>query len=315
MIKTKRYCTAVLLTLSLGIITQSETVSAASVPGVQSTLPTAAVTDSITPEFADPTEALRAANRAREAVIANSDLEGSLSNVENAQRAVSTAMHNDDPNTMRMASKRLEEASRVYMKNLAEVTGVSEADLLSMHDDGMKWGEVGHELGVHSNLIGFGHTTERPNQHNEKMDELELNEATAINMNHGWSQGHGSNIQSGVENSRESFMGKSARAGNDSGGISGAGGLNYNDDHDPGNMGGLNDNHNSQNMNASTDNHDSGNMSGSNDNSSSSDHSGNDSGGSSDRGGSDHGGSSDSGGSDHGGSSGSGGSDHGGGKW
>ena len=68
---------------------------------------------------------------------------------------------------------------------------MSEADIASMRDSGMGWGQVGHELGVHPGVLGSGHSGEQskhqegmatgPN-HIDGVDERELREATAIDM-------------------------------------------------------------------------------------------------------------------------------------
>lgn len=299
MTKKKKYCAAVLLALSVGMISQPVLVSAAATDTPQSTSTAAKDSDNATPAFDNPADALRAANRAEKAAMSNGSLRNALGEVEKAQETMAKTIRSGDQSAMAAARVGLAKAEGHYVTELADISGVSEADIASMRDSGMGWGQVGHELGVHPGVLGSGHSGEK-SKHQEGMategnhrggvDAHELREATAINMESGWSQGHGVGIQSGVH---QSGSGSSRDAGE----ISGAGGIGHRSDQQD-TMGSNNSGHSN----------DSG-----NDNSN---HSGNsaDSNGSGGSSGGDHGGSSGgSSGGDHGGSSGgSSGGDHGG---
>ena len=270
----KTYRTTILIALSVGILTQSMTVFAAS------------ISDNTVPEFANSAEAIQAANQAREVVTTTSNLKESLANVENAQISVNKAMKSGDQNAITKASIALEKVEEAYMRELADISGVIETDILSMRDSGMEWRQVGHELGMHSEMLGFGHRGEMAN-HKDMMsagpnqiggvDALELSEATAINSNNGWSEGHGVNIRSGIHDSGSGFMGINKWNGNDSGGISGAGGIrhgsvsgnnwgNRNGNNSMNNDDNRNDNHNNNSNNNMNDNHNSDNNDNRNDN-------------------------------------------------
>lgn len=327
----KKYYAVVLLALSLGMIAPAAAVSAAT-QGRQPVSSAATDADIIKPEFATSAEALRAANHAKEAVNSKSTLKQSLANVKNAQDTLNKAVNNKDRDAINRANQALSKAEETYTTDLADITGVSNKDIRAIHDTGMSWGEVAHELGVHADLVGFDHTRDdakhstgmsKQSSHPAGIDPDELNEATARNMSSGWSRGHSAGVQSG-----SGFTG-------DTVGISGAGGVrhgvdasgNRTDAHDnigkdslSGNLGELGGQHES---NSYGDSSGSGYSSGRSDSESHGGSVGSDgsggsggSGGSSGSGsdsGSGHGGGSDTGGSGSGGSSGHGGGSESGG--
>lgn len=198
----KKYYAVVLLTLSMGMIAPAAIVSAANQDGRQPVSSIATDADNIKPEFATSADALRAATRAKEAVNRNSSLKQSLANVENAQNRLKKAVNSDDRNAITRANQALAKAEEAYIGDLADITGVSNKDIMAMHDTGMSWGDVAHELGVHADVVGLGHTRDdtstRSNHTAGRIDARELNEATARNMSSGWSLGHGVGVQSGV---------------------------------------------------------------------------------------------------------------------
>ena len=201
----KKYYAVVMLAVSMGMIASAATVSAAT-QGRQPVSFAAADTDNIKPEFATSAEALRAANHAKEAVNSKSNLKQSLANVEKAQATLNKAVNSKDRNAIKRATQALAKAEETYTSDLADITGVSTQDIRTIHDTGMDWGEVAHELGLHPDLIGFDHNrnetkhlegTSKQSNQSAGIDPDELNEATARNMSSGWSQGHGVGEQSG----------------------------------------------------------------------------------------------------------------------
>ena len=214
-----------LLALSVGMIAPAATVSAAS-QGRQQISSAATDGDTIKPEFKTSAEALRAANHAKEAVSSRSTLKQSLANVEKAQDTLNKAVNSKDRDATNRANQALARAEETYTNDLADITGISNKDIRAIHDTGMGWGEVAHELGVHPDLVGFDHNrddakylarTSKQSNQPAGIDPDELNEATARNMSSGWSQGHGASMQSGVHSGSGST--------DDAVGISGTGGV------------------------------------------------------------------------------------------
>jgi len=64
----------------------------------------------------------------------------------------------------------------------AKMAGVSVESIEAMRADGMGWGEICHELGLHPSINGLGHQ--------KQFKKSEMTEATARNMKNGLSKGH-----------------------------------------------------------------------------------------------------------------------------
>ena len=265
MTKKKKYCAAVLLAVSMGMISQPVLVSAATTDTPQSTSTAAKDSDNATPAFDNPADALRAANRAEKAAVSNGSLRNALGEVEKAQETMAKTIKSGDQSAMAAARVGLAKAEGHYVSELADISGVSEADIASMRDSGMGWGQVGHELGVHPGVLGSGHSGEKSkhqegvttgSNHMGGVDAHEIREATAINMESGWSQGHGVGIQSGVHKS-------GTGSSRDTGGISGAGGMGHRSDQQD-TMGSNNSGHRNDFDNSNDNNNHSGNRGNSN---------------------------------------------------
>ena len=183
MIKKKKYYGAVLLALLLGVCTLPAPLSAVTAEGTDdvgaSSLddsagigespaePDVDVDDEIS-AFNNPAQAQRAANLAEQAAISNDSLKEALQDVEDAQKALDEALTvspNDakaiDAEAIAAARETLAKAEEAYTKGLADVTGVIEADIASMRDLDMGWGQICHELGLHPSANGLGHFKEK----------------------------------------------------------------------------------------------------------------------------------------------------------
>lgn len=213
----KKYHGAILVALLLGVGTLPAPLSAVT-------------TDDETSAFNNPAQAQRAANLAEEAAISNDSVKEALQELEEAQAALGVK----DTTAAREALAKAEEA---YAKELADITGVVEKDIASMRDSGMGWGQIAHELGVHPSVNGLGHTKGAKNLTAEPtisgVNKHELAEATAKNLQSGWSKGHGVGVRSGVHESGTGLLDGVTKAGlarghdkdRGSSGFSGAGGL------------------------------------------------------------------------------------------
>ncbi len=231
----KKYGVAVLLALSVGIVSQPVGVFAATAVQTRSTEITDP--DNEMPAFASPEEALNAANLAEEAALRDDSLKTALNDLESAHDAVMAAVQSRDHIAVSTARQAMEVSEKTYMKELSEASGVAESDIYSMHDTGMEWGQIGHELGVEPDMLGLQRDRNDTRRDQDIMSDMnhmsgvgnqELSEATARNMESGWSSGHGSTIQAGIHE---------PGTGDDSSGmISGAGGMlssvDRNDNHD-----------------------------------------------------------------------------------
>ncbi len=226
MSKKKHYGVAVLMALSMGIVSQPAGIYAATITGTQNSSTEITDPDNETPAFASPEEAVNAANLAEVVALENDSLKTALDDLESAHDALLAAVQSRDRNAISVARRALNNAEETFMRELSGVSGVAESDIFSMHDTGMAWGKIGHELGINPEMLGIGHDIDdkvRNRDMKQDMDHmsgvgvLELSEATERNMESGWSSGHGSSIQAGVH--------EPGTWQNNSGMISGAGGL------------------------------------------------------------------------------------------
>ena len=260
--KKKKYCGAILLAVLLGVCTLSAPLSAVTAEGTDDVEvgspddsagvgetpaePDVDVDDEIS-AFNNPAQAQRAANLAEQAAINNDSVKEALQDVEDAQKALDEALTVSPDNAKAIhadaiaaARETLAKAEDVYSKELADITGVTETDIASMRDLDMGWGQICHELGLHPSVNGLGHFKEK-HQHQvgivaeptiSGVNTQELVEATARNMQSGWSKGHGVGVRSGVHDAGTGLFdgaisGGRARGHDKDRGVSGAGGLGH----------------------------------------------------------------------------------------
>lgn len=128
-----------------------------------------------TPAFANPAQAQRAEN-------VSSAYYGQLSKEEQEEVDAALAALEDSDNT------NDEDA----ITTLSSYWGVRSQDLASMRDDGMGWGQIAHELGVHPSALGLGHTKGKDMSSGKgKSGDDEMAEAVSRNLQTGWSKEHG----------------------------------------------------------------------------------------------------------------------------
>ncbi|MBW1750386.1 MAG: hypothetical protein JRJ37_06770 [Deltaproteobacteria bacterium] len=243
----KKYCVMVLCTLFMGLGTfpalSSAAVNDIASPGL----------DAETPAFGNAAQAQKAANLAQQAATSDTSLQNALQDVQDNRDMLHKALNSNDPNAISVARNAMAKAESAYTDALVKATGVISSDITAMRDSGMGWGVIAHELGVQPGLIGLGHDRGRQNPHDGMMaepnmhgiDQRELAEATARNMESGWSRGHGVGIQAGVHEPGTGLSsgrsmgirGSGYDGDHDRAGVSGAGGLGHGGNSD-GSMGG-----------------------------------------------------------------------------
>ncbi len=166
------------------------------------------------PAFQNPTQVQKAINLAEAyAEKPDPELEEALGDVAKVQKDLEQAREdlkaaeekdpqdeeeikglNDDIADLELAlEKANKEADSILAKN-GEVTPES---IQEMREEGMGWGQIAHELGLHPGLLGMGHT-KRNNagwgkgfNPDGEVSDTEIEEATARNFKSGFSKGHG----------------------------------------------------------------------------------------------------------------------------
>lgn len=173
--------------------------------------------------YNNPAQAQKAQNLAEAAALDDPAVKEALDKLEAAQQS-------GDVDAIEAAEAALESA-------LADAAGVSADEIADMREEGMGWGQIAHELGVHPSVLGlgnrFGHTkTERNMAGNAygRGPKGEMAAATARNVKTGWAEGHGKSAEKG--------KGAAASAADDSGpGKGNAGGKDKGDKGNSGNNG------------------------------------------------------------------------------
>ena len=92
--------------------------------------------------------------------------------MEEAEAELSSAQAAYDADPSEENDAALQEAQSAYdeaTEALAKVSGVTVDTLSDMREEGMGWGEIAHELGLHPSVLGLGH------QKQIQTEELERN--------------------------------------------------------------------------------------------------------------------------------------------
>jgi hypothetical protein len=122
-----------------------------------------------------------------------------------------------------------ETAQALADEQLAAFAGVSPEEIQAMREEGLGWGQIAHELGIHPGALGLGHTKGVLNRNRTAAMENEgsdLEAATARDLKTGWSKGAGSSA-SGSQGQGKGKSSESSGQGNsnsNSGGNSGGNG-------------------------------------------------------------------------------------------
>jgi len=189
-----------------------------------------------TSSYANPAQAQHAANLATAAASQpDENTAEALSAVQQAEADLAEAERNGTQEDIDIAQEALTGTQEAYADLISEKTGVVSEEIAGMRNAGMGWGQIANELGVHPGLLGLGHTKKEQGAKTQKgVDMAEVTEATERNTRSGWSKGHGSGLNAGVESTSKTQGGlafghankgtKSGGKGNQ-GGISGASGL------------------------------------------------------------------------------------------
>ncbi len=183
------------------------------------------------PAFTSPAQAERAAKLAERAAMQTSTaLQTSLRQVDAAEQRMQQALATENQARIMTARRALERAQQQYMQRLSEMTGVMPDNIEKMRENGMGWGQIATELGVHPGEVGMGRDrrgrdkgmTTKNHGKVRGIDPDEMAEATARDLETGWSGGHGSGMGSGMGDSMQGgAVGMSGRGDGHGGGPSG----------------------------------------------------------------------------------------------
>ncbi len=184
--------------------------------------------------FSNPAQAQHAANLA-EALAAqpNPEVEAALDAVTEAEQDLADAIATENEEAIAEAQAALDVAKENAEAVMAENVGVTADDISAMRDEGMGWGQIAHQLGVHPGALGLGHTkgkmirsrdasmgAKSDKQGKGKFGKPEIGEATARDTKTGLAKGRGVNTGNksgsksmGLGHAAKGYGGKSAAAG------------------------------------------------------------------------------------------------------
>lgn len=163
-------------------------------------------------------EAIAAVSAAEEKAEALGAAKDALTELENAavpdEEAIAAAREAIDT-----AQAEYDAAQALADSIMAEFAGVSVDDIAGMRDDGMGWGQIAHELGVHPGVLGLGHmkgefTGYDFGKGKQAHGVAEMAISTSRNMKTGEPRGHGVGSGKGLGlGSSESTPGKGVGQG------------------------------------------------------------------------------------------------------
>ena len=178
-------------------------------------IPTIGFSADETPSYTNAAQAMHASNLA-DAAARNPDpaTETAALDLRNARQDYDSI--NADPDASEedkdIAFNTLETARENYTGEIERLTGLASENIQDMRDDGMGWGQIANELGVHPGTLGLGHTK------NNSIDPLaiddgdfqfsdnEIANATKRDTKQGWSKNHTTTTASTKNNKKGSDL-------------------------------------------------------------------------------------------------------------
>ena len=110
--------------------------------------------------FSNPAQAAHAENLANVAAQNDPRVERAFTTLENAEKALEAAKATGNQ-TIIAAAQRNYDIAKTHAENaLARAACVATSEISAMRSNGMGWGQIAHELGVHPGLLGLGHSKE-----------------------------------------------------------------------------------------------------------------------------------------------------------
>lgn len=163
-------------------------------------------------------------------------------NIEDAEVALAEALDNlsiveqdpnasiDDINTARLEVEKAQEELDMETKNLAEISSVSVEEIEQMREDGLGWGDISHQLGIHPSNLGLGHGKKDARERSSKSFDKDKSYSSSSNKGNafgltGKASSNNGNKGGGISNSSrgKSSTGRGNAGGNGKGNGGGKG--------------------------------------------------------------------------------------------
>ena len=153
--------------------------------------------------FSNPAQAAHAENLAAAAAKNDPNVHAAFAALEAAEKALQDATASHNENAIALAEAAYDSAKANFEAALAQAAGVALDEIADMRSDGLGWGQIAHELGLHPGLLGLGHTRELElGLHPAPVGFDRTKGATERNMQTGLAIGHGVSNRSGSDGGR-----------------------------------------------------------------------------------------------------------------
>ncbi len=108
--------------------------------------------------FQNPAQAAHAENLANAMAKTDPDVQKAFTTLTDAEKALAAAKSSGDTAKIAAAQKAYDNALTNAQNALAKAAGAATEDIAAMRAQGMGWGQIAHELGVHPGALGLGHS-------------------------------------------------------------------------------------------------------------------------------------------------------------
>jgi hypothetical protein len=110
--------------------------------------------------FSNPAQAAHAENLANVAAQNDPRVQRAFTTLENAEKALVAAKATGNQAIIAAAQKAYDTAKTHAENALARAACVATSEISAMRSQGMGWGQIAHEMGVHPGVLGLGHSKE-----------------------------------------------------------------------------------------------------------------------------------------------------------
>lgn len=112
--------------------------------------------------LANPTQVAKAVAVAEEAAgQAAAAVAAAEADLEAAEAKLAGLDNTAPPQAIAAAREAIDDAEAALEAAIAREAMVAQSDIAAMRADGMGWGEIAHELGIHPGVLGLGHTKQQ----------------------------------------------------------------------------------------------------------------------------------------------------------
>ena len=173
------------------------------------------------PTFSNPAQAAHAENLAYAVAKNDPGVQKAFDTLEDAETALAAAKASGDKTAIAAAQKAYDTALANAQSALAKAAGTATEDVAAMRAQGMGWGQIAHELGVHPGTLGLGHSKEISATDKDFKTGLAIGHSMTVSNESSGSKGSGNAYAYG--HSKGADGGASASHGGGNGGGHGGG--------------------------------------------------------------------------------------------